>query len=72
MSPVGFREFAFSDGDIEHGVFRNGDGPGVVIMHGLPGVTEAYIDFAKQFGWFKQVIICPATVLARPLDIELH
>jgi dienelactone hydrolase len=48
VSPVGFSEFAFSDGDIEHGVFRSGDGPGVVIMHELPGMTEACIDFAKE------------------------
>jgi dienelactone hydrolase len=48
VSPVGFTEFVFSDGDIEHGVFRNGDGPGVVLMHELPGMTEACIGLAEE------------------------
>jgi dienelactone hydrolase len=47
-SAVGFSEFAFSDGGIEHGVFWIGGGPGVVIMHELPGLTESCIDFAKE------------------------
>ena len=48
VSPVGFSEFAFSDGGIEHGVYRTGSGPGVVLMHELPGMTEACIDLAKE------------------------
>jgi dienelactone hydrolase len=48
VSAVGSSEFAFSDGGIEHRVFRIGGGPGVVIMHELPGMTEACIDFAKE------------------------
>jgi dienelactone hydrolase len=45
---VGFSKFAFSDGGIKHWVFHTGSGPGVVIMHELPGMTEACIDFAKE------------------------
>jgi dienelactone hydrolase len=48
VAPAGFSEFAFSDGDIEHGVFRAGGGPGVVLMHELPGMTEACIDLAEE------------------------
>lgn len=48
MSAPGFSEFAFADGDIEHRVFRTGDGPGVVIMHELPGMTKACTDFAEE------------------------
>src|SRR2546427_1894798 len=48
MSATGFSEFIFSDGDIEHGVFRTGGGPGVVIMHELPGMTKACTDFAEE------------------------
>src|SRR5437773_12319513 len=44
MSATGFSEFAVSDGDIQHGVFRSGGGPGVVIMHELPGMTKACTD----------------------------
>ena len=45
---VGFTEFAFSDGGIEHDVFRTGDGPGVLIMHELPGMTKACIGLAEE------------------------
>jgi len=48
VSPTGFSEFYFSDKDIEHVVFRAGAGPGVVLMHELPGMTEACIDFAAE------------------------
>src|SRR5438093_2513930 len=48
MSATGFSEFAFSDGDIEHPVFRTGGGPGVVIMHELPGMTKACTAFAEE------------------------
>jgi dienelactone hydrolase len=48
MPLTGFSEFAFSAGDIEHGVFRAGRGPGVVIMHELPGMTEACTAFAEE------------------------
>ncbi len=48
MSATGFSEFAFSAGNIEHPVFRTGRGPGVVIMHELPGMTKACTAFAEE------------------------
>ena len=48
VSAVGFSEFTFCDGDIEHVVFRIGSGPGVMIMHELPGMTDACVDFAEE------------------------
>jgi len=48
MSATGSSEFAFSDGNIEHRVFRTGRGPGVVIMHELPGMTKACTAFAEE------------------------
>ena len=48
MASAGFSEFVFSDGDIEHRVFRTGGGPGVLIMHELPGMTKACTDFAEE------------------------
>ena len=48
VSAAGFSEFTFSDGGIEHAVFRTGGGPGVLIMHELPGMTESCMDFAKE------------------------
>jgi len=48
MSATGFSEFAFSAGNIEHRVFRTGGGPGVVILHELPGMTDACSAFAEE------------------------
>jgi dienelactone hydrolase len=43
----GFESFDFVNGEISHRVFRTGTGPGVVIMHELPGMTTACISLAQ-------------------------
>src|SRR5262249_39059452 len=47
MPIPGFDEFAFTDADITHVVFRKGAGPGVVLMHELPGLTQECIRLAE-------------------------
>ena len=42
-----FASFDFVNGDISHRVFRKGEGPGVVIIHELPGMTTACISLAE-------------------------
>jgi dienelactone hydrolase len=42
-----FVSFTFVDGDISHRVFRKGTGPGVVVIHELPGMTPACIALAE-------------------------
>lgn len=47
---MGIQEFAsfdFASGDISHRVFRKGEGPGVLIVHELPGMTAACISLAE-------------------------
>jgi dienelactone hydrolase len=44
----GFTEFGFADGGIEHAVYRKGVGPGVLVMHELPGLTPQCIDLATR------------------------
>jgi dienelactone hydrolase len=46
MAVQGFDSFDFVDGEISHRVFRKGNGPGVTIMHELPGMTTACISLA--------------------------
>jgi dienelactone hydrolase len=44
----GFTQFDFADGGIEHAVYRKGVGPGVLVMHELPGLTPQCIDLANR------------------------
>ena len=48
MSAIeGFAEEAFSWGDQSLTLFRKGDGPGVILLHELPGLTQETVDFAR-------------------------
>jgi dienelactone hydrolase len=44
----GFTKIDFADGGIEHAVYRKGVGPGVLVMHELPGLTPQCIDLANR------------------------
>lgn len=44
----GFTQFEFVDGEIEHTVYQKGVGPGVLVMHELPGLTPQCIDLANR------------------------
>lgn len=46
QSLPGFDAFEFADGDITHPVYVRGSGPGVLLMHELPGMVPACVDFA--------------------------
>ncbi len=47
MAIEDYSEFSFSDQGIEHPVFRRGEGPGVIVMHELPGLTPEVVRFAN-------------------------
>lgn len=44
----GFDQFDFSDGGVSKTVYRKGDGPPVLVMHELPGLTEFATRFADR------------------------
>jgi dienelactone hydrolase len=44
----GFSSFAFPDGDITHTVYQRGVGRAVVLIHELPGMTPACIEYATE------------------------
>jgi dienelactone hydrolase len=50
MTPslAGFDSFAFSHDGAERAVYRRGGGPGVVIMHEIPGITPEVARFARR------------------------
>lgn len=48
MSLAGFEPFPFSDTGVTRPVYRKGSGPGVVVMHEIPGITPPVSDFAQR------------------------
>jgi len=45
---IGWSRSEFSAGEITHEVFRKGSGPGVIIVHEIPGITPTVEKFANE------------------------
>ncbi|MCB1179148.1 MAG: dienelactone hydrolase family protein [Leptospiraceae bacterium] len=43
-----FLEFEFSHKNISHKVFKKGNGPGIIIIHELPGMVKECVNFARN------------------------
>jgi len=50
MSADGFSSFAFSHDGKTRAVYKRGTGPGVVVMHEVPGITPPVAAFARRVG----------------------
>lgn len=48
MSLPGFTETQFTDDGVTRVVYRRGAGPGVVVMHEIPGITPSVAAFAER------------------------
>lgn len=48
MELTGFESFRFSDGHYTHSVYKKGHGVPVLVMHELPGLTNATKNFAER------------------------
>jgi dienelactone hydrolase len=48
MSLTGFEASTFSHGDVTRPVYRRGAGPGVVIVHEIPGIIPEVADFGRR------------------------
>ncbi|MGH0030556.1 MAG: dienelactone hydrolase family protein [Myxococcota bacterium] len=48
MTLPGFDVFPFSDAGVTRPVYRRGSGPGVVVMHEIPGITPEVAGFATR------------------------
>jgi dienelactone hydrolase len=44
----GFESTSFSHQGVQHPVYRAGEGPGIVIMHEVPGIYPAVVEFAER------------------------
>jgi dienelactone hydrolase len=48
MTLEGFREESFTDEGKTRPVYRRGSGPGVIVMHEIPGIHPGVIEFANR------------------------
>lgn len=48
MSLAGFDAFAFTHDGVQRDVYKRGSGPGVVVMHEVPGITPEVARFATR------------------------
>ena len=48
MALEGFQETTFSDGPATWTVYRRGTGPGVLVLHEIPGITPEVARFARR------------------------
>ena len=55
----GYERFEFSNSGFSHSVYVRGQGPGVVLMHELPGMTPACVDFAERIVSRKYRVYMP-------------
>jgi dienelactone hydrolase len=64
MSQVlpGWERSTFSAGDITHDVFRRGTGPAVVVVHEIPGITPAVLEFADEVVAAGFTVVMPLLV----------
>lgn len=68
MSAIkGFSEETFTAGDHSMALFRKGDGPGVILLHELPGLTHETVEFAEWIAGHGFHIAMPL-LFGRPLQ----
>src|SRR5262245_35643678 len=73
----GFTDFPFASDAIEHTVYRTGEGPPVLVMHEMPGLSPTAVGFATRLaaaGFIVYLLLalrfatdrlCPAERMAR-------
>jgi dienelactone hydrolase len=55
-----FERFAFTAGAYTRQVYRKGSGPGVIIIHELPGLNPLVLDFARTVSSAGMTTFCPS------------
>jgi len=56
----GYEEFAFDDGRWSRKVFRKGSGPGVIIIHEIPGLHPQVVEFADRVAAQGMTVFLPS------------
>lgn len=57
---AGFTRFEFDDGRWTRPVYRIGSGPAVIIIHEIPGLHPAVLDFARDVAVEGMTAFCPS------------
>lgn len=58
----GWEASTFSSGGITHPVYRRGEGPGVVVVHEIPGITPTVLRFAEEVVERGYTVVMPLLV----------
>jgi dienelactone hydrolase len=56
----GFERFIFSNGKWRRPVYRIGAGPGVIVIHEVPGLHPLVLDFARKTAEAGMTVYCPS------------
>ena len=48
LAPPGWQGSSFTSAGISHATYRKGAGPGVVVVHEIPGITPSVLAFAER------------------------
>ena len=56
----GFERFIFSNGKWRRPVYRTGNGPGVIVIHEIPGLHPLVLDFARKVAEAGMTVYCPS------------
>jgi dienelactone hydrolase len=57
---AGFTRFEFDDGRWVRPVYRMGSGPAVIVIHEIPGLHPAVLDFARDVAAEGMTVFCPS------------
>jgi dienelactone hydrolase len=57
---AGFTRFVFDDGRWTRPVYRIGSGPAVIVIHEIPGLHPAVLDFARDVAAEGMTVFCPS------------
>ena len=48
LAPLGWQGSSFTSAGITHATYRKGAGPGVIVVHEIPGITPSVLAFAER------------------------
>ena len=67
---VGWERSSFSSANITHTTYRKGSGPGVVVVHEIPGITPAVLRFAEEVVQAGFTVVMPLLVGEAGRDVR--
>ena len=62
VSLPGWNHSTFSHSDVTHEIYRKGNGPAVIVVHEIPGITPKVLDFAERVVTQGFTVVMPLLV----------